>query len=371
NGQPGVVTSGTGSGKTESFMLPILASIAKEATKWPKPLNELTGNAWFKSGNSFELQRINEHPERPKAVRALILYPMNALVEDQLTRLRKTLSSPEALQVLDQQANGNRIYFGRYTSKSPVTGFLNHPRLANDADEIKSRNKRVQKLKDRLIYCQRYYENAKKFDDKSENTSEKNQYLFPNVLGSELVSRWDMQETPPDILVTNTSMLSIMLSREVDQDIFENTKQWLISDPDAYFYLVLDELHLIRGSSGTEIAGLIRYLIHRLGLDQPEHRYKLRILASSASLPTEGLLAIESLKYLTDFFGCNGLYKTSSDLPDVKQWLDAIVKGELIGFDCVVDKLEAQVFENFTEQLVKSDFDYDEYKNISEALKSI
>src|SRR5690606_1385001 len=30
NGQPGVVTSGTGSGKTESFMLPILASIAKE-----------------------------------------------------------------------------------------------------------------------------------------------------------------------------------------------------------------------------------------------------------------------------------------------------------------------------------------------------
>lgn len=60
---------------------------------------------------------------------------------------------------------------------------------------------------------------------KSENTSDKNQYLFPNVLGSELVSRWDMQETPPDILVTNTSMLSIMLSREVDQDVFENTKK--------------------------------------------------------------------------------------------------------------------------------------------------
>lgn len=82
SGQPGVVTSGTGSGKTESFMLPILAAISKEALKWPKPLNELKGNAWFKKGNSFELQRKNEHPERPKAVRALILYPMNALVED-------------------------------------------------------------------------------------------------------------------------------------------------------------------------------------------------------------------------------------------------------------------------------------------------
>ena len=371
NGQPGVVTSGTGSGKTESFMLPILASIAKEATKWPKPLNELTGNSWFKSGSSFELQRINEHPERPKAVRALILYPMNALVEDQLTRLRKTLSSPEALQVLDQQANGNRIYFGRYTSKSPVTGFLNHPRLANDADEIKSRKKRVQKLKDQLTYSQKYYENAKKFDEKSENTSDKNQYLFPNVLGSELVSRWDMQETPPDILVTNTSMLSIMLSREVDQDVFENTKKWLMSDPDAYFYLVMDELHLIRGSSGTEVAGLIRYLIHRLGLDQPEHRYKLRILASSASLPTDGLVAIESLKYLTDFFGCNGLYKTSTDCPDVKQWLDAIVKGEQVGFDSVSDKLDASLFVKFTEQFLKSDFDYDDYKNISEVQKSV
>ena len=57
--------------------------------------------------------------------------------------------------------------FLRYTSKSPVTGFLNHPRLANDADEIKSRKKRVQKLKDQLTYSQKYYENAKKFDDLS------------------------------------------------------------------------------------------------------------------------------------------------------------------------------------------------------------
>ena len=245
SGQPGVVTSGTGSGKTESFMLPILAAISKEALKWPKPLNELKGNAWFKKGNSFELQRKNEHPERPKAVRALILYPMNALVEDQLTRLRKTLSSPEALQVLDQHANGNRIYFGRYTSKSPVTGFLNHPRLADDKEEIKFRKKRIQKLKDELTQLQQYHENAKEFDERNANVLEKNQYLFPNVFGSELISRWDMQETPPDILVTNTSMLSIMLSREVDHGVFENTKKWLISDPNAYFDLVLDELHLI------------------------------------------------------------------------------------------------------------------------------
>ena len=59
-----VVTTGTGSGKTECFMLPILESLVRESRSW--------------SG-----------PERPRAVRALILYPLNALVEDQMTRLRR------------------------------------------------------------------------------------------------------------------------------------------------------------------------------------------------------------------------------------------------------------------------------------------
>ncbi|WP_446892536.1 DEAD/DEAH box helicase [Acinetobacter sp. NS4_7] len=361
-GLPGVVTSGTGSGKTESFMLPILATISKEALKWPKPLKSLAGNKWFENSNTFHLQRDFEHPARPKAVRALILYPMNALVEDQLTRLRKTLSSPEALDVLDNQANGNRIYFGRYTSKSPVTGFLNHPRLKDNPDELKLKKKRIQKLKDELNITQKYYENARSFDERTSDKSEKNQYLFPNVLGSELVSRWDMQETPPDILVTNTSMLSIMLSREVDQGVFENTKKWLMSDPEAYFFLVLDELHLIRGSSGTEVAGLIRYLIHRLGLDQPEHRHKLRILASSASLPTNGDLANESLNYLTDFFGYNGLYTDAFSKPDLSSWLETIVKGEQIGFDRVADQLNPIHFENFTDDFLKIDLDYSIFK---------
>jgi ATP-dependent helicase YprA (DUF1998 family) len=97
-----------------------------------------------------------------------------------------------------------------------------------------------------------------------------------------------MQQSPPDILVTNVSMLGTMLSREVEASIFESTRQWLEGSKDAYFYLVLDELHLVRGSAGTEVSGLVRALIHRLGLDQPEHRHKLRILASSASLPLDG-----------------------------------------------------------------------------------
>lgn len=365
-GQPGVVTSGTGSGKTESFMLPILAMLSKEALKWPKPLSNALGSKWFEDSATFELQRCSEHPDRPKAVRALILYPMNALVEDQLTRLRKTLSSNEAIEVLDKQANGNRIYFGRYTSKSPVTGFLNHPRLADDPYEFKLRKKRMQKLKEELTNVQKYYENAKKFDAINVASSERNQYLFPNVLGGELVSRWDMQETPPDILVTNTSMLSIMLSREVDHGVFENTKNWLMSDPEAYFFLVLDELHLIRGSSGTEVAGLIRYLIYRLGLNHPEHRHKLRILASSASLPTEGELAKESLSYLKDFFGFNGLIQSPSSTPSLEAWLAAIVTGEKIGFEKELVQLDPNSFDKFAERFIESNFDYSSFRNISD-----
>src|SRR5207244_2687916 len=63
DGQSLVVTTGTGSGKTECFLFPIIGKLAIEAA---------------------------DHPERFRtpAVRALVLYPMNALVNDQLGRLR-------------------------------------------------------------------------------------------------------------------------------------------------------------------------------------------------------------------------------------------------------------------------------------------
>ena len=72
DGLPGIITSGTGSGKTESFMLPLLASIVQEASKWPSGVR--TGNTWFNGGRNFVPQRAGEPEGRPKAVRALILY---------------------------------------------------------------------------------------------------------------------------------------------------------------------------------------------------------------------------------------------------------------------------------------------------------
>jgi ATP-dependent helicase YprA (DUF1998 family) len=100
--------------------------------------------------------------------------------------------------------------------------------------------------------------------------------------GGEMWSRWDMQDHPPDVLITNYSMLNIMLMRSVEAPIFDQTRQWLQQDPSHIFHLVVDELHTYRGTPGTEVAYLIRVLLDRIGLAPDSDQ--LRIIASSASV---------------------------------------------------------------------------------------
>lgn len=328
SGKPGIVTSGTGSGKTESFLLPILAEITAEATRWSAPSADYLKSQWWREDGGFTLHRKGEASDRPKAVRALLLYPMNALVEDQMVRLRKMLDSPEALNILDQRANGNRIFFGRYTSASPVPGYLVHPRRSDQQEKTRAKS-RLDRTKVALRTIAEDQEKARIYDQQNQH-SDPTRYLFPSPDGAELITRWDMQETPPDLLITNISMLNAMLSREVDARIFDQTREWLETDPDAYFFLVLDELHLIRGSTGTEMAALIRTLINKLGLDRSEYRHKLRILASSASLPLEGPERLHSLNYLYDFFGPFGTYGNteSKGAKQPEDWASGVVCGQ-------------------------------------------
>ncbi|SFL45835.1 DEAD/DEAH box helicase [Methylobacterium pseudosasicola] len=332
-GLPGIVTSGTGSGKTESFMLPVIAALTEEAVGWPKaPPGYLRGRWWRDHEDRFASKRAGEPKGRPKALRALVLYPMNALVEDQMTRLRRTLDSPEARASMDRRLGGNRIFFGRYTGATPVTGFLDHPRRADTKDQKKRRERKIAELAEAMKEFEDGHVQACRHDRDNDGKPEPTRYLFPSTDGSEMLSRWDMQADPPDILVTNSSMLGTMLAREVEARIFDRTREWLETDPDAYFYLVLDELHLIRGSAGTETAGLIRSLIHRLGLHSPETRHKLRILASSASLPTVGEQGDRSLKYLDAFFGPFGTYdRAGSDgFLERERWAECIVPGQQV-----------------------------------------
>ena len=58
-----------------------------------------------------------------------------------------------------------------------------------------------------------------------------------------------MQEPPPDILITNYSMLNIMLMRDVEAPIFGATRQMACGRSNGTrFTLVVDELHTYRGT---------------------------------------------------------------------------------------------------------------------------
>ena len=310
SGQSCVITAGTGSGKTESFLLPLFAYLAEESASWSPPNTPPPQHDDWWWNDDWKDQCVplvdsqrrwqrslrvpqRAHETRPAAVRALIVYPMNALVEDQLSRLRRALDSPEARSWLADNRGGNRIYFGRYNSSTPVPG--HEYRKPNQNGQQSPDSTRIERLVDTLRAADRAAQVA---DEYSRMPSKEDvRYFFQRLDGSEMRSRWDMQDAPPDILITNFSMLSIMLMRDTDRGIFEQTRQWLEQDG-SVFHLIVDELHLYRGTSGTEVAYLLRLLLSRLGL-KPGHP-KLKILASSASLEPDDP---DSLRYLSEFFG--------------------------------------------------------------------
>ncbi len=348
DGTPGIVTSGTGSGKTESFLLPILAAIAKEAVTWPECPSEPDPDGWLRPKGQYTPRRRHEPEGRPKAVRALVLYPMNALVEDQVARLRKTLDSPEAREAMDRRFNGNRIYFGRYNGNTPVANFEKHPR-DRSVSRKKGEASRRTRLKEEISLLRAEQENVRRYLDIEAQAGRtfdpSDRYGFPATDGNELVSRWDMQHAPPDILVTNHAMLNAMLVREVDAPILDATSRWIRENEDARFHLVLDELHLLRGSAGAEIAGSLRILFERLGLSDPAHRHKLRILASSASLPMEEGGRDASLEYLDGMFGSYGTSTGIGAEPKARTaWADSIVEGRKLPVEVPKSALDPEPF---------------------------
>ena len=175
-----VVATGTASGKTESFLYPIL----------------------------FELYRQHLRGElREPGVRAMILYPMNALANDQRERLGNMCKD------LRQAGSGFQPTFGQYIGQTP--------------------------------------ENIR---DTSRNAPARAEERLPG----EMTFREDMRNKPPHVLLTNYSMLEYLLIRPDDSPLFDidRGKHWQ--------FIVLDEAHQYRGAKGMEMGMLIRRLKQRL-----------------------------------------------------------------------------------------------------------
>lgn len=271
------VTAGTGSGKTEAFLLPVIASLLSESERWHGA--SPAGRRWWTTEQDQWVAQRGRESGRLPGVRALILYPMNALVEDQLVRLRQALDSSRSREWLDESRAGHRFYFGRYTGRTPVAG-------------QRSNTNAMRRLRRFLFEADK---RAAKLSDDDER-----RFYLPRLDGAEMRSRWDMQVHPPDILITNYSMLNIMLLRAIERDLVDLTRSWLESDDQHVFHVVVDELHMYRGTAGTEVAYLLRKLLHRLGLspDSPQ----VRFIATSASL---GQAEAPAREYLADFFGAD------------------------------------------------------------------
>ena len=276
DGRSAVVMTGTGSGKTESFLLPILGKLAIEARTKP---------------GSFQ--------SRP-AVRALILYPMNALVNDQLGRLR-LLFGDKSIAGQFMQWAGRPARFGRYTSRTLYPGvrdpkkdqqrlkpigdyYVSH--LEQAAQPPSPQQQRAKDLVDALRVRGKWpakpdlaawygAKGTRWFDDK--NNVFKRCVVMPG--DPELFTRHEVHQAPPDILVTNYSMLEYMLMRPLERPIFDKTREWLHSDPSNTLLLVVDEAHLYRGAAGAEVALLLRRLRKRLEI--PAER--LQVICTSAS----------------------------------------------------------------------------------------
>lgn len=271
-----VVTSGTGSGKTEAFLLPLLTRLARDAGRHPglAPVNP-----WWSPLNQPEWTPARRESARTPAMRAVILYPTNALVEDQMARLRTAIRR--------LRADGLDLWFGRYTGASPGTGDLPNRSAAQ---------------KQKVSQAAGIVRDACRDIDvvRAGSPSDDLVAQFADPRDGELLVRWDMVSTPPDVLVTNYSMLNAILMRDIEQPMLQATRQWLESDAEAVFTLVVDELHLYRGTSGAEVAMVVRNLLHRLGLPPDSDRF--RIIATSASLPADE----SSRGFLEKFFGAPG-----------------------------------------------------------------
>lgn len=340
------VSTGTGSGKTECFLWPIIAKCFDEAKNH---------QASFKN----------------EAVRTLIIYPMNALVSDQLARFRRIIGDAKFLEIFTHDTQATRIpHFGMYTGRTPYSGDPNPAssrELANtfrenylvdenaDAEMQRRQVCNIDGLKSINKYPARFDDNGLHvFIDNLNNNIHK-----PSPYDAEFITRFEMQNCPPDILITNYSMLEYMLMRKREANIWDKTKEWLNASVDNKLLIVLDEAHMYRGSAGGEIALLLERLFYRLGISKD----KVQFILTTASMSQNDQEAINC--FYSDLTGkeystCEFLFGSKDEIPDEQEIKTDIEALASIGTDQVQGKQSIERINKFASTVFKEDLTFKE-----------
>lgn len=253
------VATGTGSGKTECFMWPMVSQLVLEQLH--------SSETWRKRG-----------------VRAIVLYPMNALVSDQLGRLRRMIGNDSNgfHSLIHELAPGSRVpQFGMYTGRTPYPGAPDkgaNMELADTMDKDILQQSDI--VKEKLHELGKYpsKKDLSIFVERLKN----NEAYLTDPEDAELITRQEMHRYCPDILITNYSMLEYMLMRPIERNIWDETRKWLESNSDNKLLFVMDEAHMYRGSAGGEVALLVRRVLHKLRIS----RKRVQFILTSASVPT-------------------------------------------------------------------------------------
>ena len=213
SGKNAIVSTGTGSGKTNCFLIPVINELLKE----------------------------KEAGTLGPGIRALFIYPMNALANDQIKNIRKLLMFYPS------------ITFGVYNGGTE-----------NEEDD-------AIRLYNAMFSTEPIPELRKR-------------------LQNELLSREEMKENPPNILFTNYAMLEHLLFRPKDNVLFDNSD---------FKFVVLDEAHIYSGATGIETAILLRRLKARM-----RSSGNTQFILTSATLGNGETSNKDIIKFAENLCGC-------------------------------------------------------------------
>lgn len=222
-GENTIVATGTGSGKTECFLYPILDALLKEP----------------------------EAERHKPGVRAVLVYPLNALANDQLYK--------RLVPLFADTFGGHGITVGRYTGLTPRG-------------------------------AKRENEEARIMGDPLFSAPPPEGMGWSKVPENWLLTRDEMLDRPPHVLVTNYAMLEHLLLFPKNASLFNRCR---------LKFVVLDEVHTYAGAQATEVAFLLRKLMKRVGANPAE----VRCIGTSASFAAGEKAEREICKFASDLFG--------------------------------------------------------------------